>query len=338
MGDMSLEVRVDPIIPSRVTIISTIRRYRPKEVTSIKHEVSNYSVKCPFCPGNEDLTPPASLALRLVDGRLELCRESDGYRCSDWIVRIFPNKYPVFSLDAAGGGFGYHEVVVETPKHRTRPHDLTPEEWGLAFAAAFKRVEEFLSDSRIRHAVLIKNYGGGGGASLEHTHMQIMGTSIIPPLILEEIRYSSIKYRNYGECPYCSIISSEINSPRYIYSNDAFVVLAAYAPRQSYEVCIYPLKHESMPMAEFTYLVKLGDALSRVLRAYLAILPDIDFNFWIHMRPKDCCSEFYHWHLELMPATPMWGGLEKGYGLHVVTTAPEEAAYDLKKYMGIGFS
>lgn len=329
-----MEVRVDPIIPSRVTIISPVRRYRPKEVTSIRHKVSNYSARCPFCPGNEDLTPPASLALRLINGKLELCRESDSYKCSDWVVRVFPNKYPIFSPSATGGSFGYHEVVVETPKHWVKPHELTPEEWGLAFTAAFKRIGEFLGDSRIMHAAIIKNYGGGGGASLEHTHMQIMGASIIPPIILEEIKYSFMRYRSYGKCPYCNLISSEINSSRYIYSNEAFIAIATYAPRQSYEVCVYPLRHESMPIAEFTYLVKLGDVLSRILRAYLAILPDLDFNFWIHIPPKNCCSEFYHWHLELMPAIPMWGGLEKGYELHVVTVTPEEAARDLRGHIG----
>lgn len=322
---MVVELRVDPIVPTRVSVISTARRLRPKEITSVRHEARGYSARCPFCPGNEELTPTATLAIRVVNGGLEYYSESEGTRHRDWAVRVFPNRYPIFTVDSSSG-FGYHEVVVETPKHSARPHELSSTEWGLAFTAAFRRVRDYLSDQRVRYVAVIKNHGGGGGASLRHPHMQVMGVSVALPVVLEELRYSATKYRE-GACPYCKLLESELGSARHVYSNDRFAVIAAYAPRQSFEAWILPRRHENMPPADPGSLLWLGDALSKLFNAYYRVLGELDFNLWTHMMPG---ARSYHWHIEVVPAVPIWGGLEKGYGIYAVSVSPEDAANALR--------
>ncbi len=63
---------------------------------------------CPFCPGNEHLTPP------------EVYRTGDGAPDTPgWRVRVVPNLYPIVGgPDAGPGATGAHEVVVLSPAHR----------------------------------------------------------------------------------------------------------------------------------------------------------------------------------------------------------------------------
>jgi hypothetical protein len=70
---------------------------------------------CPFCPGNEHLAPDE--VLRIEGGE------------AGWRVRVVPNKYPALDPSAPPeqrelgpvfremGGYGVHEVVVESPEH-----------------------------------------------------------------------------------------------------------------------------------------------------------------------------------------------------------------------------
>ncbi|MFQ6011789.1 MAG: hypothetical protein ACE5KG_06425, partial [Nitrososphaerales archaeon] len=47
---------------------------------------------CPFCPGNEKLTPPADLALVEREGSLVKMSDEDPDRVKDWVVRVFSNQ------------------------------------------------------------------------------------------------------------------------------------------------------------------------------------------------------------------------------------------------------
>ena len=82
---------------------------------------------CPFCPGNEENTPPEILAYR-----------PDGSRpnTKGWTLRVVPNRYPALmiegNLDREGhgmydkmNGVGAHEVIIETPDAKTALEDLT---------------------------------------------------------------------------------------------------------------------------------------------------------------------------------------------------------------------
>jgi len=326
-----IEVRYDPIVPRRVSVISRVRKFRPKELTLIRHEAT-YITQCPFCPGNEYMTPPATLVVKIEGDVVRYYSEVNDLRISDWLVRIFPNKYPIFSPYVASSGYGYHEVVVETPNHNAKPYMISDYELALVFKAVLMRINEMFKDPKIRHAILIKNYGGGGGCSLAHPHMQLMGTSFILPNILEEITYSVRYYRKRAECPYCRLVNDEVRSPRVIYSNSDFIVVTAYAPKQPYESWVIPIKHSAAPLGlSDGELLNLANALRQLLLAYSRCVGDVDYNLWLHMAPKSGLGPEYHWHLEIQPVISIWGGLEKGGGAYVVTVSPEEAASELRK-------
>ena len=113
------QLRQDPTTKEWV-IIAAERSKRPHDFIKAKTliEKPSYKEDCPFCEGNEHLTPHESLAYR-NGGRAD----SKG-----WWVRVIPNKFPALSpegsLEREEEGFfrmmdgvGIHEVVIESPIH-----------------------------------------------------------------------------------------------------------------------------------------------------------------------------------------------------------------------------
>ena len=139
IGPHDIEIRYDPIVPTRVSVISKVRRFRPKELTLIRHEATHL-IQCPFCPGNEHMTPPATLVIKKEGDMIRYYRDSNDLRVKGWLVRIFPNKYPIFSPYVTTSGYGYHEVVVETPNHSIKPYMMSNGELALVFKAVLTRI------------------------------------------------------------------------------------------------------------------------------------------------------------------------------------------------------
>ena len=111
---------------------------------------------CPFCPGNESMTPP------------EIARDGD-----PWRVRVFPNKFPATDL---------HEVIVESPGHNDTfdaiPHAQEVVQLYIDRYRALSR--------RAAHVTIFKNHGPMAGASIPHLHSQIIGTPFVPARIQRE--------------------------------------------------------------------------------------------------------------------------------------------------------
>ncbi len=330
-----IEVRKDFIVPSRISIISKVRGLRPKEFKYGKTVRKTPLSECPFCPGNEFKTPPATLVVKLVGREVLYLKDSNNERVRDWKVRIFPNKYPALTTLGTSLNYGYHEVIVETPEHIDLPYVKDLNQYVLVFKAIVKRFTDILKDPKINHVILIKNYGPLSGASLEHPHMQFFATSFPLPYVVEEITYSTKYYKDYGRCPYCELISKDLCSSRFIYSNERFVILSARAPRSPYEVWVLPKKHErsfiNITDEEIRYLV---DALQKILKAYEKCLGNPSFNLWLHTSPKKLSKSddyVYHWHIEISPILTTWGGFEKGSGTYIIPVSPEKAGEYLKK-------
>ena len=115
------DLRKDPIT-GRWVIISTDRARRPSDFSRESFKIKGGF--CPFCPGNEDQTPPEILRLPAEP---------------KWRVRVIPNLFP--ALGDAGDperdgsplfremrGVGSHEVVVESPRHDARIDTMGPDE------------------------------------------------------------------------------------------------------------------------------------------------------------------------------------------------------------------
>jgi UDPglucose--hexose-1-phosphate uridylyltransferase len=331
------ELRRDPIVGHWV-IIAAERARRPNGKP--KDRDPPPAGPCPFCPGNEDKTPPEVFA----SGRPAHAPPNG----NGWRVRVVPNRFPALRIEgdldrqAEGiydrmNGLGAHEVIIETPDHARRLTDLADGELAEVLLACKARVLDLRNDVRFRYILLFKNHGGSAGATLDHAHSQLIALPIVPRQVLEEIQGARRHYELKERCIYCDIVGQERRDrSRLVHENDDFVVFAPWAPRSPFETWIVPKRHESSFEAEpRERIASCAQALGTTLRRLDAALGDPSFNFIVHSNPlRDAPSPSYHWHLEVRPALTQVAGFEWGSGFHINPVPPEEAAAFLRKVAG----
>jgi UDPglucose--hexose-1-phosphate uridylyltransferase len=103
------------------------------------------------------------------------------------------------------------------------------------------RILDLKRDNRLRYVLLFKNHGEAAGASLEHTHSQIIALPVVPIQVQEELdsarRYYSFKER----CVFCDIVRQEsADGERMILESDQLLVISPYAPRFPFETWVVP--------------------------------------------------------------------------------------------------
>jgi UDPglucose--hexose-1-phosphate uridylyltransferase len=176
--------------------------------------------------------------------------------------------------------------------------------------------------------MIFKNEGEVAGASLEHTHSQLIALPIIPKLVREEIESASKYYEFKERCIFCDLISQELgDGRRIIYQNGSYVALAPYASRSPFETWILPKAHEPHFYPPKENFSGFADILQTVLKQMDRILDVPPYNFLIHTSIlRDGMNEYYHWHLELLPKLTKIAGFEWGSGFYINPTPPEEAA------------
>jgi len=250
---------------------------------------------CPFCEGREDRTPPEVLALP-SEGR-----QADA---PGWQVRVVPNKYPAFD---------HQEVVIHSPEHRRSIAELDDGQLELV-AEAWHLRSEAARESGYPYVFAGVNEGRAAGASLQHTHSQLVWLRDEPPAAAAE--------HADGECRVCGYLRRERSEgTRVVEERGGLVLLCPFASRSPYECLVAPLEHEPDGFAS----ERLGAALALAadaLRRLNALDEPRPANLWLHGAG--------HWHLEVLPRLTVFAAVELGSGLYVNTLAPEEAAQALR--------
>src|SRR3990167_3181341 len=79
------EIRINPIVPSESVLVATARGMRPKKAEAPAPRDTRAHVEtCPFCTGNEHMTPPVIASYPAK---------------KNWEIRIVENLYPVLGDD-----------------------------------------------------------------------------------------------------------------------------------------------------------------------------------------------------------------------------------------------
>lgn len=295
------------------------------------------SEKCPYCPGNESMTPPALLALVVKDGMLQRLSDSEDTVIDDWSVRVFESKNPIVTTTAAASysdkplysepAYGYHQIVVATPDHKQALQQMSVEQWGNVLVVIQDRVRWLYTQKSVTYVSIYVNSGTGAGAQVPHPHMNIVTFSAIPPAIELEAEGSHRFMNENGSCPACNMISVESSGPRQILATDSFLAFCPWAPTYPYEFWIYPKRH----ITSFSKITqKEINDLALMMRATLGgmskALKDAPFNMVFHLSPEKKNSRQIHWHIEVYPQLGTWSGLERGFGVFVNNVRPEKAA------------
>ncbi len=328
------ELRKDPIT-NRWVIISTGRAKRPSDFVNESVEIRGKGM-CPFDYGNEDKTPPELLTYG---------RNGNGPNTPGWTVRVVPNKFPALGiegdLDRTGeglfdrmNGVGAHEVIVETPDHNMTLARLG-EKAILEVLYAFRdRMLDLKNDKRFRYILIFKNHGDAAGASLEHTHSQLIALPIVPKRVREEVDNSKRYYTEKERCIFCDMIRQEREEgARVITETPDFIALAPYAPRFPFEVWMLPKVHSSsFENNQSTVFASLARSLKDCLMRQETVLNNPAYNLMIHTSPiGEETNSHYHWHIEIIPKLTKVAGFEWGSGFYICPTPPEESARFLRE-------
>jgi UDPglucose--hexose-1-phosphate uridylyltransferase len=224
---------------------------------------------CPFCVGREDRTPPQTLVLG-----------------DPWRVRVVPNLYPAFERQ---------EVVIHSPAHIRSFAELEDDQIALVAEAWLER-RAAEPDGEL---LAIVNEGRLAGASLPHSHSQLIWMDELPPAIgaehpegLPELLADELARRGG--------------------------VAAAVHPVGAgpYECLIGPVEEEGS-LADA--LVLLRDLVHR-LHAAEGVRP---WNAWLHPGPP--------WHLHFAPRLTALAAIELGAGIFINVLPPERAAEKFRR-------
>ena len=322
------ELRKEPV-SGRWVIVATERAARPTDFETNPQIIK--SSFCPFCEGNEDKTPPEILAYR-DNGAMP--------NTGGWRVRVVPNKFPALQSEGEYfkcedgiydkmNGIGAHEVIIESPRHIQSLTSLDNGNVEEVLSCYRDRLIDLKSDKRFVYGLLFKNVGFSAGASLEHTHSQLIVTPIVPPLVANEIANAKAFYQRTEKCLFCDMIQQEIETDkRVVISTDNFVVFAPFASRFPFETWILPKKHESnFENLQEDEAKELAYVLKSVLAKLEATLDFPPYNYIIHSAPFNVTeSKHFHWHIEIIPRLTNIAGFEWGTGFYINPTPPEESA------------
>jgi UDPglucose--hexose-1-phosphate uridylyltransferase len=328
------DLRRDPIV-GRWVIISTERAGRPRDFYPAEPARQPSASLCPFCPGQEALTPVEVLAYRPQGG---------GTNSPGWAVRVVPNKYPALQVEGDLGregvglydrmnGVGAHEVIIETPDHKDMLADLPVKRVEDVLWAYRDRMVDLRRDMRFRYILVFKNHGAAAGATLEHTHSQLIALPVTPTSVLAEIDGCRTHYQQKERCIYCDIIRQEMSDQeRVVAENPEFICVTPFAPRFPFEMWILPKRHAAyFEESQKTQFEMLAPILSESLRRMDRTLRRPAYNFILHTSPlHEKTGDYYHWHIELIPKLTPVAGFEWGTGFYINPVKPEEAAKFLR--------
>ncbi|MEA1984909.1 MAG: DUF4921 family protein, partial [Euryarchaeota archaeon] len=308
-------------------IIASERSKRPSDFVSEKPERAVIS-NCVFCGGNEGKTPPATAVYKEGD----VLEDTEDVRVTGWDVRCIPNLYPAVSPTPAkietsdwqiDAGFGFHEVIVETPVHGRTISDLSDDELALLMQAYKDCVVHYQSKVGIEYVSLFKNWGERAGASLEHIHSQLIALPLLPPLLRRE--QDAIQAIN--KCPYCDIVDKEGNSERFVYENADVLAFTPHFSTAPFEVWILPKQHiDHFASCADKIMQSLGDAIRFVISRYDTILDSPSYNYMFYQ----IADGSYHLNVRIQPVLATRAGFEKNTDIYINTVSPEDAASYLR--------
>ena len=330
------ELRRDPV-SGRWVIIAAERGKRPSDFRIGRPAVALAGAEpCPFCEGNESLTPPEIFADRAGGPA-----DSGG-----WNVRIVPNKFPALELSGElarerdglferMNGVGAHEVVIDTPAHGKTFATMSGDEIARVLDVCRARVRTLKADPRIRYVIVFKNHGAPAGATREHSHGQLIALPIVPDFVREESDGAREYFSGANRCVFCDMLREERGGQRAILEHGQAVAIAPYASRSAFETWLIPKRHDaSFEDAPEQVVRDMAGAIGAVLARLNRALDDPPYNLIIHTAPfEDGHARSFHWHIELMPRLSRTAGFEWGTGFYINPTSPEAAASVLRQHL-----
>lgn len=258
--------------------------------------------KCPFCLDNKFMC------------------DDDIYLSENKRVRIIPNKYPAISNECSQI-YGIHDVVIDTPLHNEKMCDFSTKDMYELFYSIQYRLKMLDKDPKIKYVQVFKNDGINAGASIYHSHFQIIALPFIPSKQLNIISNLETYKTKNGTCFLCD----EIRKSNIIYQNDSFVCFMPYASLYTNEIDIVCKNHiGSLISFNNKMLMDFGLILKKVLKAYTYVYENFNYNICFFNSPTKSNDQF-HFFVQIIPRLFSLAGFEFSTGCFINSVLPETA-------------
>ena len=335
-------IRYDRIHDTHV-IIAPERLHRP-DCSFDVDEKKTVDENCPFCEGNESMTPPEIFSHR---------KAGSFPNEKGWQTRVVPNLYKAVQIEASyehhyglfehWEGFGAHEVIIDTPEHHTSMTQWSEGaivEWLKTLRS---RVSDLRRDQRISHISLFKNEGSQAGATQAHSHTQIIGLPIIPKVEREKYQRSYEYYKQNGRAMIESVImQEEENEERIVDKHGDFTAFCPFASAYPFEVMISSKKAlGQINTLSDSSIETLAPLLLATLENLKTQLGCFSFNLVVTTPPLqedtvdhgliNCVDEACRFAIRIMPRIYKFGGFEVSTGVIINPVLPEVAAKLLRE-------
>ncbi|GEM_PF-179590 len=334
----------------------TARRHAahtPPDDTNPSHDKN-----CPFCPGNEDQTPP-EIAAHAKEDQKDRAPNTPG-----WTARVIPNLYPALTPDTSTPDSstpdtstpdilssskilpcnsqparGLHEVSIHSPDHTGRLCTLSDHALANTVTIWQERLHAHRAEGWAA-TTLIVNEGKEAGASLAHPHAQLFATDVVPPAVQHEITLLQVWTAQHKGCLLEATVQAEQNGPRMIDREGSLVAWAPYWASVPYEVWIAPAPQHTTPstanntthgaFADSPHITEFATLLARTTRRIETAANDPAINLVLR-DPLHQTGEGAPWHVRILPRTSIAAGFELATGVRIVTISPETAAEHLRE-------
>jgi UDPglucose--hexose-1-phosphate uridylyltransferase len=307
-------------------------------VVGYNRTIVNNKGFCPFCPGNEHLTPPNIREIRDREGA--------------WLSRCFPAANPVFVIEvdenkrAEGfydkmGNLGAHEIIVESRNHEKTFSTFDPAEMSTALDMYVDRIIDLKNDKRFKYVQIFKNFGELAGSFNPHPHSHVLATPILPHRLSMELGNSINHYRQKERCLLCDVLSQETRqNKRIVMETDQFLAFCPFASRFPFEVWIVPRFHD--PHFETSLH---GDRKENLIDVFLYVMKRIEkmrdsYTIVVHTSPNVVkkgfveedlrVEDYFHWHIEILPRDAYSTRYKREDEFYTISVTPEETAKLLK--------
>ena len=322
------ELRVDPLSGHRSAIVPE-RADRPGGGFTVTPLQPLDQAADPFLEGHESQTPPELDADRPGGG----AANSPG-----WRTRVVPNRWPILTADApdpepearptlfqAAAARGAHEVIINAPGPAQTLGELEPEQLAAVLEMWRRRLR---AHAAAPYAHLFVNERLEAGASLPHTHAQLIALPSVPQRVAREReRYAAYAVQTSGQDLASDLVQEEVRRRvRLVAYDDDAVLIAPWAARSPYHLQIFP-RRSRMRFEDdgATGAALLHDALGRLARRFGAPPP---LTLFVRTAPDG--ADHFCWRIELLPRLTGLGGIELGAGIDVTTVSPEQVAAELR--------
>ncbi len=330
------EIRRDRL-HNKYVLIAPERLHRPDLLVNKKKKFTS-TKRCPFCEGNESLTPEEIYAIR-----------DNEANARGWKTRVVPNLYKAVQVELEDHsqrqgmfesipGVGAHEVLIDSPCHECGIEGLDTQSIENWLRSIIIRIDDLKRDQRLIHLSVFKNFGGDAGATQEHPHTQILALPIMPQTELVFLERNTRYYQRHGRGKVEDMVYNELlNKERIIEEIGVFVAFCPFASAFPFEVMIAPKRN--IKSLEYCYrddVTDLSILIRHVFKKLSAQLGDFDYNLFFRLPPlnNNFENESYMPHLDknyrfsirITPRIYRLGGFEISTGMAINPISPEECA------------